>query len=339
MQAIQIKQYGPADTLSSVELAEPIPGPDDVLIRVHATGVNRLDVLLREGEVFRVPLPRIPGSDFSGEIVQTGKNVPINRLYQRVMAAPILSCGKCAHCQNGNDNLCHAFGTIGSTIDGGYAHYVCIPARNAIALPDHISFEAAASFALTYATAAAMLRKGGLHEGQTVLILGATGGLGLAAVELAQLQGARVIAVSRQPERAQVLEARGAWAVVDPADRLAPAVMNLTEGKGVDLVFEHVGAATFEQSLASLASHGTMLLGGVTRGLQASIDLKAVFTKRLQIIGCRGSGRTDLNDVFKLLCEGKLKPHIGEILPLNEAARAHQLLDSGTHFGKIILIP
>ena len=337
MLAIPIQHHGAADTLVPADLPRPQPGPHDVLVRVHAAGVNRLDLLLREGRVFQVPLPRIPGTDFAGTIVEVGTEVPPTRVGERVFAAPILSCGACAHCRAGEENLCEQSGTVGSTIDGGYAQYVRLPARNAVPLPAALDFVAGASFALTYATAAAMLRRGRLAKGETVLVLGANGGLGYAAVELAHLAGARVIAASRDAAAAAALRAAGATDVVAPGPRLAEAVRALTGGRGAELVFEHVGAVTFGPSLAALAVGGRLVLGGVTTGTEAPLDLKAVFTKRLEILGCRGSGRRDLDRVLELVARGALRPRVDRVLPLAEAAQAHRSLESGGILGKIVL--
>lgn len=337
MLAIQIRQYGPADTLVLADVPRPQPGPQDVLVRVQATGVNRLDLLLREGRVFQVPLPRIPGTDFCGDIVAVGAEVPQHRIGQRVFAAPILSCGSCPHCLAGDDNLCERFGTVGSTIDGGYAQYVCLPARNALPLPEGLDPVAGASFGLTYATAAAMLRRGRLAAGETVVVLGANGGLGYAAVELAQRAGAQVIAVARDASATSALRDAGAAAVVAPGPQLPESVRALTAGQGADLVFEHVAAATFAHSLAALKAGGRLVLGGVTTGTEAPLDLKAVFTRRLEILGCRGSGRQDLDRVLDLFARGALRPHVHQVLPLEQAAHAHRLLESGAILGKIIL--
>jgi 2-desacetyl-2-hydroxyethyl bacteriochlorophyllide A dehydrogenase len=337
MLAIPIQRHGAADTLVAADLPRPQPGPRDVLVRVHAVGVNRLDLLLREGRVFQVPLPRVPGTDFAGEIVAVGAEVPQARIGERVFAAPILSCGECAHCRAGEDNLCAQFGTVGSTIDGGYAQFVRLPARNAVPLPPALDFVTGASFALTYATAAAMLRRGRLAEGETVLVLGANGGLGYAAVELARLAGARVIAASRDAAAADALREAGATDVVAPGPQLAETVRSLTDGRGADLVFEHVGAATFAPSLAALAVGGRLVLAGVTTGTEAPLDLKAVFTRRLEILGCRGSGRRDLDRVLELVARGALRPRVDRVLPLEEAAQAHRWLESGGLLGKIVL--
>jgi len=337
MLAVRIDRYGPAESLNVLDVPIPKPGPHDVLVRVQATGVNRLDLLLREGKVFQVPLPRIPGTDLAGGIVAVGSEVASRRVGECVFAAPILSCGQCTHCLQGEDNLCQQFGTLGSTIDGGYAEYVRIPARNAVPLPKGMDWVLGASFALTYAAAAAMLRRGRLVAGETVLVLGANGGLGYAAVELARALGGRVIAVNRTPERSDALLRIGASAVIEPGPTMVQAVRELTGGKGVDLVFEHVGATTLEQSVASLAMDGRLVLGGVTTGTQAPLDLKAVFTKRLEILGCRGSGRKDLDRVLGLVSSGAVRPHVQKVLSLEQAVQAHQLLELGHVLGKVVL--
>ncbi|CAG2160380.1 alcohol dehydrogenase catalytic domain-containing protein [Cupriavidus numazuensis] len=337
MKAVSIETYGAAESLSIGDFAMPNPGPDDVLVRVRAAGVNRLDILLREGRVFQVPLPRIPGTDFSGDIVAVGSNVTGNRIGERIFAAPILSCGECQHCRRGDDNLCANFGTIGSTIDGGYAEYVRIPARNAVPLPEQLDFVTGASFGLTYATAASMLRRGRLAAGEWVLVLGANGGLGYAAIELAHLIGARVIAVNRDASRDGALRDCGADVVIRPDAQMPGTVLALTGGRGVQLAFEHVASATFAHSLASLATDGRLVLGGVTTGIEATLDLKAVFTKRLEILGARGSGRKDLDQVVRLAAEGQVRPLVQQVLPLEQAAQAHHWLESGRVLGKIVL--
>jgi len=337
MLAVRIDRYGPAESLSIVDAPIPELSAHDVLVRVRATGVNRLDLLLREGKVFQVPLPRIPGTDFAGEIVAVGSEVDDRHVGERVFAAPILSCGQCTHCLQGEDNLCQKFGTVGSTIDGGYAEYARIPARNAVPLPGNMDWVSGASFGLTYATAAAMLRRGRLAAGEAVLVLGANGGLGFAAVELAHALGTRVIAVNRGPERGAELRRIGADAVVEPGPQMAQAARELTGGNGVDLVFEHVGAATFEHSIASLALNGRLVLGGVTTGTQAPLSLLAVFSKRLEILGCRGSGRKDMDRVLDLVSRGAVRPQVQKVLPLEHAIEAHRLLESGGLLGKIVL--
>ena len=337
MRAVHIERYGPAESLARVEVPTPQPAADEVLVQVQACGVNRLDLLLREGRVFQVPLPRIPGTDFAGTIVAIGEQVRDRRVGERVLAAPILSCGHCGHCLQGEDNLCQAFGTVGSSIDGGYAAYARLPARNAVPMPEGLDWITAASFALTYATAAAMLRRGRLDAGESVLVLGASGGLGHAAVQLAHEAGARVIAVCRGTQRGEALRAVGADAVVEPGPQLAAQVRELTGGQGVALVFEHVAAQTFAQSVAALAPQGRLVLGGVTTGTEATLDLKAVFANRLELLGCRGSGRRDLDQVLDLLARGRLRPHVEQVLPLERAAEAHRRLESGTLLGKVVL--
>lgn len=337
MRAIQIKRYGPADALALVDMPAPSPGPQDVIVKVQAVGVNRLDVLLRQGEVFQVPLPRVPGTDIVGVIVEVGIEVDRHRLGEPVFAAPILACGTCEHCLRGDDNLCAGFGTVGSTIDGGYAEYVRLPARNALPLPPEFDALMGASFALTYATAAAMFRRARLAAGETVVVLGASGGLGCAAVELGCNLGAEVLAVTRDPSADDALLALGAKAVLRPGPSMPGQVHDLTSGRGAHVVFEHVGSATFEHSVASLGTAGRLVFGGVTTGTRATLDLKALFTKRLEVIGCRGSGRRDLEAVLELVRQGLIHPRVDEVLSLEDAAEAHLRLEAGKVFGKIVL--
>lgn len=337
MKAVRIKAYGGPETLQLEEIAVPIPGPEELLVRVQACGVNRLDVLLRNGKVFRVPLPHIPGTDIAGEIAGLGANTQGWQLGDRVLVAPILSCGQCDRCLAGRDNLCQRFGTVGSSIPGGYAEYVVIPARNAITIPTGMSFEAAASLPLNYATATNMLRKAALAPGESVLIMGASGGLGSAALQVAKAMGARVIAVVRQEHHQEKVLALGADEVLMANGDLSHEVRDLTQNQGVDVAFEHVGAATFAASLASLRTDGRMVTAGATTGELAQLDLQAIYLKRLSILGCRGSGRLDLEFALKLWHQGRLKPPIDKVLPLGDAAKAHSILEQGDRFGRIIL--
>lgn len=337
MFAMQIHTHGAPELLAPVQLPLPQLESGQALLRVRACGLNRLDLLLRAGGVFQPALPRTPGTDIAGEVVALAEDVTTLAVGTRVLVAPILSCGSCAHCLGGEDNLCAAFGTVGSSRDGGYAEYVALPARNLVPIPDGKSFVEAAAFALTYATAHAMLRRGRLGSGETVLIVGANGGLGYAALELAKAKGARVIAAVRRPhDLADSLKARGADHVLATGPELADQVYALTNGRGAQLAFEHVAAATFAESVAALGMDGRLVLGGVTSGLTARLDLKALFAKRLELLGCRGSGRRDLDAVLALWQQGRIRPHVHGTLPLAQAAEAHRLMEAGGLLGKLV---
>lgn len=337
MKAIQVQSFGGPEVLEMVDLPTPAPEPAEVVVRVRAAGINRLDILLRDGKVFKVPLPHVPGTDIAGEIVQVGRAVKDWHAGDRVLVAPILSCGECEHCLAGEDNLCSQFGTVGSSIQGGYAEYIRIPARNVVRIPESKSFIEAAAFPLAYATAAAMLRKADLQAGETVLVVGASGGLGHAGIQLAKALGARVIAVVRQHQHVEQTVAIGADVVLQSGPDLVERVKQLTSGLGVDVAFEHVGPATFTASLACLRLDGRLVTAGVTTGTEAPLDLKSVFLKRLSIMGCRGSGQTDLRLVVKLWAEGKIAPRVDYVLPLADAAEAHRIIEQGSRFGKIVL--
>ena len=339
MQAMVISKHGGPDVLQYTTLDVPSPKAGEVLLRVLAVGVNRLDALLRQGDVFRVPLPHIPGTDVVGEIEAVGVGVKGLSPGDNIMVAPILSCGSCEQCLAGEDNRCESFGTVGSSIPGGYAEYMCLPARNAVRLPADMPIEEAAAFPLTYATATSMLRRADLKAGETVLVQGATGGLGTAGVQIAKAMGAVVIAVVRSEATRLAARQNGADHVVHSGALLSEDVRAITGGRGVHVAFEHVGGATFEQSLSSLRTDGKMVVAGVTSGTSAAIDLKAVFLKRLSIIGCRGSGRNDLLAALELWKTGKIHPIVKHVLPLEQAAQAHRLLDDAPHTGRIILKP
>lgn len=336
MHAVRITEFGGPEVLRMEEVPVPQPGTNEVVVRVRAAGVNRLDALLREGRMLRVALPHTPGTDIAGEVAAVGDKAGRWHEGDRVLVAPILSCGSCRHCLSGEDNLCESFGTIGYTIPGGYADYVRIPARNVVAIPSGKSFAEAAAFPLTYATAANMLRKARLQMGETILVLGASGGLGLAGVQLAQAMDARVIAVVRKPEHLERTRV-SADAVFLADDDLHAQVMEFTAGRGVDVAFEHVGAATFGASFACLAPNGRLVSAGATSGDEARLDLETLFLKRLEVIGCRGSGRRDLEHVMRLWTHGAIVPAVDLRLPLGKADEAHRALESGMRYGKIVL--
>jgi NADPH:quinone reductase-like Zn-dependent oxidoreductase len=206
-----------------------------------------------------------------------------------------------------------------------------------VRIPENKSFIEAAAFPLAYATAAAMLRKADLKAGETVLVVGASGGLGYAGIQLAKALGARVIAVVRQQQHVEPTLAIGADVVLQAGPDLVERVKQLTGGQGVDVAFEHVGPATFTASLACMRLDGRLVTAGVTTGTEAPLDLKSVFLKRLSIMGCRGSGQTDLRLVVKLWEEGKIAPRVDYVLPLADAAEAHRIMEQGSRFGKIVL--
>jgi NADPH:quinone reductase-like Zn-dependent oxidoreductase len=286
-------------------------------------------------------LPHVPGSDVAGEIVALGDGVTNFKVGDKVIVNPNLTCGECEWCRMGEDSMCQSFGIFGAKCWGGYAEYAKVPARNLIPMPENLTFEQAAAFPLTFLTAWHMLiTRAGLKPGERVLVVAAGSGVGVAAVQIAKLAGAFVIATAGTDEKCEKAKALGADAVINHSrENIAEKVRELTDGRGVDVVFEHVGPAVFEQCLRSLAKGGRLVTCGATTGPTASFEIRFLFSRQLSIIGSMMGRTSELLTIVRLVGEGKLKPVIDRIFPLAEAAKAHEVLESRNFFGKLILVP
>jgi NADPH:quinone reductase-like Zn-dependent oxidoreductase len=260
---------------------------------------------------------------------------------QRVMLQPGLSCGRCGRCLEGRDNECPRYDVLGYQSAGGYAELVRVPAQNLIGLPDAIGFVEAAAFPLTFLTAWHMLiARAALQAGETVLVIGAGSGVGQAAIQIARLHGARVMATAGTPEKLARARELGAFEAVNHATGDVPvAVKRVTDGRGVDVVVEHVGTATWEASLKSLGRGGRLVTCGATSGPRAAIDLRHLFARQLSLLGSYMGGKPELLSAAPLFFEGKLRPVVDEVLPLPAAAEAHRRLEERRQFGKIVLTP
>jgi NADPH:quinone reductase-like Zn-dependent oxidoreductase len=283
----------------------------------------------------------VPGSDVAGEIVALGDGVTNFKVGDKVIVNPNLTCGECEWCRMGEDSMCQSFGIFGAKCWGGYAEYAKVPARNLIPMPENLTFEQAAAFPLTFLTAWHMLiTRAGLKPGERVLVVAAGSGVGVAAVQIAKLAGAFVIATAGTDEKCEKAKALGADAVINHSrENIAEKVRELTDGRGVDVVFEHVGPAVFEQCLRSLAKGGRLVTCGATTGPTASFDIRFLFSRQLSIIGSMMGRTSELLTIVRLVGEGKLKPVIDRIFPLAEAAKAHEVLESRNFFGKLVLVP
>ncbi len=342
MKAAAIVEHGGVDGLRYMDLPDPQPDAGEVIIRVKACALNHLDVWLRSGLArYPLSLPHVPGSDVAGEVVAIGGAVTNVQVGDKVIVNPNLTCGECEWCRMGEDSLCQSFGIFGAKCWGGYAECAKAPARNLIPMPDGLTFEQAAAFPLTFMTAWHMLlTRAQLKPGERVLVLAAGSGVGVAAVQIAKFTGAFVIATAGTDEKCEKAKALGADAVINHSrEAISDRVRALTDGRGVDVVFEHVGTATFEQSLRSLAKGGRIVTCGATTGPTATFDIRYLFSRQLSIVGSM-MGRTDeLLTVVRLVGEGKLKPVIDRVFPLTEAAQAQQVLESRDFFGKLMLVP
>lgn len=338
MKAVRFHQHGPPEVLVFEDAPEPPVPPGHALVRVHACALNHLDLWVRRGiERVRIPLPHIPGSDVAGEVLQPGASSLAPG--SRVMLQPGLSCGTCAACRDGRENLCPTYDVLGLQSQGGYAELVAVPAGNLIPIPDHVAFVEAAAFPLTFLTAWHMLvTRAKIRRGDTVLVLAGGSGVGQAAIQIARLHGARVFATSG-PSKVHRAKALGAEAVFDHyATDFAREARHLTSGRGVDIVVEHVGEATWERSVRALASGGRLVTCGATTGPKASIDLRHLFARQLSLLGSYMGAKAELLAAAPHFFAGRLVPVIDEVIPLARAADAHRKLEEGRQFGKLVLI-
>lgn len=341
MKAVIVRAWGGPENLAVAELPDPTPGPGEVLVRVRYCALNHLDLWVRNGiPAFKIPLPHVLGSDVSGEIAALGPGVTSVKAGQRVAVAPGRSCGACDFCLRGEDSLCPRFGVIGENGGpGGYAQYLAVPERYLLPVPDSIPLDAAAALPLAFLTAWRMLMTlGRCGPDQWVLVLGAGSGVGVAAVQIAKLAGARVIAASTSEAKLEKIRALGADAgVLLPKEDLAKRTRALTGGRMADIVFEHVGKATFEAALKSLRHGGKLITCGATTGYDVALDLRYVFSRQYQILGSTMGSLAETRQVARLAAEGRLKPVLDKTFPLESAREAHEYLAAGRQFGKVLL--
>lgn len=341
MRAILFRQHGDPSVLQFTDAPEPALRPHEVLVRVRACALNHLDLWVRRGlPGVSIPLPHIPGSDVAGEVARIGSEVTSVRVGQKVLLAPGVTCGKCPACLSGNDNRCPHFTNLGYMVDGGCAEFVRCPEVNCMPYPEPLDWVAAAAIPLVYQTAWHMLvARAQLQPAEEVLVLGAGSGVGSAAIQIAKFFGARVIATAGSEEKLAKARELGADATLNHhAVPIAKEVRRLTSGRGVDVVFEHVGTATWEDSVKSLALGGRLVTCGATTGYDAKLDLRFLFTRQLSILGSYMGTKSELRVVLKLIGEGKFRPVVDRTFPLSEAVAAHECLESGAQFGKVVLV-
>ncbi|MFQ6044031.1 MAG: zinc-binding dehydrogenase [Candidatus Poribacteria bacterium] len=341
MKAIVFHEQGGVGKLRYEDAPAPKINRDEVLVRVKACAVNRLDLRARQDRPEVEPIPHILGSDVAGDVAEVGAEVSHLKVGARVVISPCINCGYCVDCINGDESLCDNQKVLGFQTNGGYAEFVKAPARNIITISDEISYAKAAAVPITFLTAWHMLiTRANLRAGEDVLILSAGSGVGSAALQIAKLAGARVFATASTDEKLARAKEFGADFTINYTKvDFSEVVKQLTKGRGVDVVFEHVGADTFEQSINSLAKNGRLVTCGVTSGNIARINIRYIYQKQLNIIGSALGSKRELLKILKLVEQRQLKPIIDKILPLEKAAYAHQLMEDRNHFGKLILTP
>ncbi len=340
MKTILFHQHGGTEVLEYLDFPTPQPKTGEVLIRLRAAALNRMDVFVRNGwPGLKLEMPHINGADGAGEIISCGEDVVKFKIGDRVAINANLGCGQCEYCLNGQDNLCRKWHLLGETIRGTYAEYICLPVRQLYKLPADFDFHASAAAALVYQTAwHSMVKRGGLKAGETVAIIGAGGGVNSASIRIAKYLGAHVVVIGSNSKKLKEAESLGADILIDRSkeEDWSKAVFIATEKLGVDVVVDNVGT-TFPLSLRALKKGGRLLTVGNSGAPRFEIDNRFIFAKHLSIIGSTMSTRADFSEVMDLVVAGKLQAVIDSTFPLKEAAAAQERLWNGENFGKITL--
>jgi NADPH:quinone reductase-like Zn-dependent oxidoreductase len=340
MKAVLFHHHGGPEVLKYTNFPTPEPKPGEILIRLRAAALNRMDVMVRNGwPGLKLEFPHINGADGSGEVAGLGDGVTEFNLGDRVAINANLGCGQCEFCQHKQDNMCLNWHLLGETVRGTYAEYICLPIRQLYKLPGDFDFHASAAAALVYQTAwHSMVKRGNVKAGETVAIVGAGGGVNSASIQVAKHLGARIIVIGSNTKKLKEAASLGADILIDRSadEDWSKVVFLATEKRGVDVVVDNVGT-TFPLSLRALRKGGRLLTVGNSGSPRFEIDNRFIFAKHLSIIGSTMSTLADFTEVMDLVVAGKLKPIIDAIFPLKDAAAAQERLWSGENFGKITL--
>lgn len=343
MHAVVIHHHGGPESLSYEEIPVPAPGPGEALIRVRATSINRLDLWARSGPpepVFPWPketFPIISGSDCAGDVAAVGAGVDERLVGQRVVLYPSLYCGACDECRAGEQTQCYTYSIFGEHKPGAMAEYAVAPAANLLPLADSVSYTEAAAMPVAYTTAWRMLVTAGkLRGGATILTLGVGGGVGSAALVIGRRLGARVLAGASSQDKRDLAIQHGAEAAVDVSEPFSAQVLELTDGRGVDIVADPLGI-TWPESIRSLARGGRLVVCGATAGNRPVFDIRELYQRHRSIVGAPMGNWRDFTTVINLLNRGELRPIIDSVYPLAEATSAHIRAESRESFGKIVL--
>jgi NADPH:quinone reductase-like Zn-dependent oxidoreductase len=342
MKAAIFEQHGGPDKIVYKDVPDPVAAAGEVVIRVKACALNHVDLWILKGiPAYPVDLPHVLGADIAGTVESIGPGVNGIQVGQPVVVAPGISCFECAFCKAGQDNLCVTYALVGGKHWGGYAEKVKVPAGNVVAIPDSLAFEEAAAFPLSFVTAWHMLiTRGALKRWNYVLVVGASSGVGSAAVQIAKLHGAFVMGTATSDAKVQQIRALGADAAMNSTNETISHVARAwTQKRGVDIVIETVGPATWEQSIGSLAPGGRLVTCSNATGPEVKLELRYLFSRELSILGDRMGTRAEFNEITGLVAGQKLRPRIAHTFPLSEARAALEFMEQRQHFGKIILKP
>jgi NADPH:quinone reductase-like Zn-dependent oxidoreductase len=342
VKAAIFQQHGGPEVLEYADVPEPRIRANEVLVEVKACAVNHLDLFARGGlPGIEIPLPHILGNDIAGVVREVGELVTWVKPGDEVMVQPGVSCGHCEACLSGQDNLCREYDIIGYRSNGGYAELVAVPGVNIIPKPAQLSWEEAAALPLVTVTAWHMLvTRANVQPGEDVLVHAAGSGVGSVAIQIAKLRGARVITTASSDDKLAKARDLGADQTINYTREDWPKeVRRLTNKKGVDVVVEHTGAATWPGSISSLKNNGRLVTCGATSGFDARTDLRQVFYRHLTLLGSFMGSKGELIEAMKFVSDGKIRAVVDRVLPLSEARQAHELIEDRAQFGKVVLQP
>ncbi len=340
MKAVVIREHGGPEVLRIEERELPDPGRGEVRVRVRAVALNHLDLWVRKGVPGHVfPLPIIPGCDVAGTVDALGAGAGRFPVGAAVVVSPGISCGHCPACISGREPLCREYGIIGETRDGGCAEAVVVPEANLFSKPERLDFPGAAAIPLVFLTAWHMLvARAALQAGETVLIHAAGSGVSSAAIQIARLHGARILATAGSDEKCARALALGAEAVVNyRTEDFVAAAKAFTAKRGIDVALDHVGEATFDRTIRTLARGGRCVTCGATSGYELKTDFRPIFFKSLSILGSTMGRATELAELLEHVAAGRLQPIVDRVFPLSEVAAAHRHLEARSGFGKVVL--
>lgn len=341
MKAVFIEEHGGPEKLVHGDRPDPEIAPGEVMLRVRASALNHLDLNLRQGGGYRGSLPRVLGCDVAGEIASISPEAQTSlQVGDRVLLDNRVKCGRCESCRLGLDQYCTSQQRIGVDLDGGHAEYVTAPARNAYKIPDHMSFTEAAALPIAAHTAwHCMITQGQVRPWDDVLIQAAGSGVGSMGIQIAKMVGARVITTAGSDWKLEKAKELGADEVINyrETSSFSQRVRELTGGKGVDLVFDCVGADVWEENLQCLKPGGRLVITGVTSGARASMDLSILQGRPLHLMGSGGRSQRTFADMMKVVHHGALRGIVGRVFPLVEVAEAHRTMEARDFFGKLVI--
>jgi acryloyl-coenzyme A reductase len=342
MQAVVLREFGGPHNLRKESVPDPDPGPGEVLLKVRSCGVCFHDVINRRGDLPRTKVPAILGHEAAGEVIAVGPDVKGWSVGDRAATLQRLSCGECLYCRQGRRSLCKRDTRFfGEEIPGGYAAYMTAPVAGLGRVPASIDWPVAATTCCTTGTAVHVVRtRGKVRAGETVLVTGASGGVGMQAIQLAKLDGAHVIAVTSSGSKAEALLEAGADDVIVSHDLdFASEVRRRTLGEGAHVAIEIVGSLTFSQTLRALAPGGRLVVVGNLKTARVDLNPGLVIVKELEIIGAYATTQAELDEALRLVASGAIRPWVAEVLPLEDAGHAHDRLERRGVAGRLVLAP